>query len=182
MRYRRMNIDGGTYFFTVVTYERRPLFSDGQAVALLNEVIARVQSRHPFDLEAQVVLPDHLHAIWQLPKEDANFSTRWRLIKEAFTREYVKRFERIRRPSGTDPKYRYAVWQHRFWEHVIGDDRDMAAHLDYIHLNPVHHGLAKSPSEWPHSTFTKYVARGVYEPTWGSTEKPELPAWAKQHE
>jgi putative transposase len=183
MRYRRVRIEGATYFFTVVTHQRRPIFRDPLSVALLDEVIGKIRTWHPFEIDAQVVLPDHLHALWTLPEGDADYSRRWRLIKEAFTRAHVKR-QRLR--SGWDETSAHqndqAVWQRRFWEHLIRDERDFATHLDYIHLNPVQHGLTQAPGDWPHSTFSRWVARGTYEPNWGSDSPSELPAWAKRHE
>ena len=182
MRYRRVLIGGASYFFTVVTHHRRPLFSDPQTVELLTGATAKIRKWHPFDIEAQVVLPDHLHVIWTLPDGDANYGARWRLIKEAFTRTYCQSHgsheqTEVARSRGEQP-----VWQRRFWEHLIRDERDFAAHLDYIHLNPVHHGLAAAPRDWQHSTFAAWVERGVYDPAWGSGETPELPEWAKQFE
>jgi putative transposase len=182
MNYRRLKVEGASYFFTVVTQQRRKLFCDGVAVAMLDDAIARVVQRHPFVVEAQVIMPDHIHALWQLPDKDSDFSLRWRLSKEAFTKAYVKRHgvsyvDAARRARGEQP-----LWQRRFWEHLIRDDRDFCAHLDYIHLNPVHHGYVKAPRDWPHSTFRSWVERGVYEPEWGSDAKPELPAWAKSFE
>jgi putative transposase len=182
MRYRRIKVEGASYFFTLVTQDRRKLFTDAETVVLLEQAIARVKQRHPFEVEAQVIMPDHLHALWHLPERDADYSTRWRLIKEGFTKAVVNRcgtrpIETARRARGEQ-----SVWQRRFWEHLIRDDRDFAAHLDYIHLNPVHHGYVTAPRDWPYSTFRKWVAQGVYEPEWGSNEKPELPEWANRFE
>ena len=182
MRYRRITIEGATYFFTVVTDQRRRLFNCPEVVHLLDDAIDKIRSRHPFDIEAQVVMPDHIHAIWRLPDCDAKYTTRWRLIKEAFTRAYAKNYEVPERTEVNRARGEQNVWQRRFWEHMIRDERDFAAHLDYIHLNPVHHGLAQTPRQWPHSTFQKWVERGVYDPVWGSDERPELPDWAKRHE
>jgi putative transposase len=137
MRYRRARVSGGTFFFTLVTENRRPLFRDSPAVSLLMECIGKIRGRYPFQLDAYVVLPDHLHALWTLPNGDTNFSTRWRLIKEAFTRA----------------KGEQGVWQRRFWEHAIRDERDFERHLDYIHINPVHHGLSTTARDWPYSSF-----------------------------
>ena len=172
MRYRRTRIEGATYFFTVVTYNRRPLFRDPGLVVILEEAINRIRDRHPFEIEAHVTLPEHLHALWALPEGDANYSTRWRLIKEAVTRACASQTDERAGP----------IWQPRFWEHVIRDERDFVRHLDYIHLNPVHHGLVAKPSDWPYSTFLKWMARGVYDVEWGANEKPELPDWALKHE
>ena len=182
MRYRRLKVEGASYFFTVVTFERRKLFGEPEAVELLNEAIFRVRNRHPFDLEALVVLPDHLHALWQMPPNDASYSMRWRLVKEAFTRSYMRRFGIPDATPTQQGRGEQTVWQRRFWEHLIRDDSDFAAHLDYIHLNPVHHGLSRSPEDWPHSTFKQWVGRGAYEPGWGSDVKPALPDWSKKFE
>jgi putative transposase len=182
MRYKRLKVEGASYFFTVVTHERRKLFLDADVVAWYNEAVTRVQQRHPFDLEAQVVLPDHLHALWQLPRDDADYSTRWRLIKEAFTKAYLKHHGPPIVSESRRNKSEQGFWQRRFWEHLIRDDRDFGDHLDYIHLNPVRHGFVVAPSEWPYSSFARWVALGVYEPNWGSGEKQELPEWAREFE
>ena len=182
MRYRRANLTGGTYFFTLVTEGRRPVFRERETVTQLLQAVETVRSRHPFEMDAYVVLPDHLHALWTLPEGDAKFSTRWRLIKEAFTRAYLKTNAPPERNASRLAKGEQAVWQRRFWEHTIRDDADFAAHLNYIHLNPVHHGLASAPRDWPHSSFLAWVAREAYDVTWGSDALSELPEWAKRHE
>src|SRR5262245_46991258 len=177
MRYRRVNAAGATFFFTLVTERRRPLFREPGSVELFLEAVEKVRSRHPFDVDAYVVLPDHLHALWTLPEGDANFSTRWRLIKEAFTRAYIKMHGALDRNASRQSKGEQAIWQRRFWEHVIRDDADFAGHLHYIHINPVKHGLVAAARDRPHSTFQDWVARGVYDETWGSQETPPLPSW-----
>ena len=182
MRYRRVKIEGATYFFTLVTHERRRLFRDPENVALLDAAIARIQARHPFEIAAYVVLPDHLHAIWQLPPHDTDYSMRWRLIKEAFTKAYLKRHHPPDINASRRKKGEQGLWQRRFREHVIRDGKDFSDHVDYIHLNPVRHGLAAAPKTWPYSSFAAWVAREVYELNWGSGELPELPAWAKSAE
>ena len=182
MRYRRVKLEGAMYFFTLVTHERRKLFDDPELVALLDAAIGRIQVRHPFEQVAHVVLPDHLHTIWQLPPEDANYSMRWRLIKEAFTKAYLKLYRPPVINESRQKKGEQGLWQRRFWEHLIKDEKDLADHVDYIHLNPVRHGLVAAPRAWPHSSFTEWVARDVYELNWGSGEMPALPAWAKMAE
>ena len=157
MRYRRQRVAGGTYFFTVVTAGRRPMLASSDSVGRLREAFRHVRTRHPFRIDAIAVLPDHLHAVWTLPGGDADYSTRWRLIKSRFTRGYVS--------TG-------AIWQNRFWEHVIRDERDLAAHIDYIHFNPVKHGLVQRAADWPHSSFHRYAASGVYGADWGSGGDP----------
>lgn len=152
-RYKRAQQPGGTFFFTVVTYRRRKLFYDMNNRMILKKVIMEVQSTHPFNIDAWVLLPEHLHCIWTLPEGDMDFSKRWGLIKAKFSKA-------LSHP--TTP-----VWQNRFWEHLIRDDRDLQTHLDYIHYNPVKHGLVESPKDWPSSTFHRYVQEGLYPLNWG---------------
>ena len=151
MRYRRTFQPGGSFFFTVVTAHRRPIFASADAVALLREAFRVVRKARPFDIDAIVVLPDHLHCIWTLPDGDADFMTRWRLIKTWFSKHSA--FKNI--------------WQHRYWEHLLRDERDFEHHVDYIHFNPVRHGLVNRVVEWPYSSFHQYVARGMYPVDWG---------------
>ena len=155
MHYRRAFTPGGTFFFTLVTEGRRPVFASAAAVELLRSAFRSVRHTRPFEMDAMVVMPDHLHCIWTLPRDDADFSTRWRLIKTWFTKHH-------------EPDQRaQAIWQPRYWEHQIRDEDDLARHVDYIHYNPVKHGLAASPMEWPHSSFRRYVAAGIYSADWG---------------
>jgi len=161
MQYRRMYVPGATYFFTVVTHQRRPVFADPARVALLRDVMRREMAARPFAIDAMVVLPDHLHAIWILPEDDADFSVRWRRIKSEFSRGLATAGGRAR-----------PVWQPRFWEHVIRNDQDHAAHRDYIHINPVKHGLVSAAADWPHSSFHRFVRQAVYPPDWGTLDVP----------
>ncbi len=149
MNYRRAHVPGGTYFFTVVTRNRAPVFADIAQVERLKAAFSHVRDTRPFRMPALVVLPDHLHTIWTLPEDDTDFSTRWRLIKH-----YVQR-------ASAEP-----LWQPRFWEHVIRDEDDFGRHFDYIHGNPVKHGLVNKLCDWPHSTFHRYVNLEVYSPDW----------------
>ncbi|MEM9005128.1 MAG: transposase [Cyanobacteria bacterium P01_F01_bin.86] len=165
MSYRRFNVPGATYFFTVVTYERQPLFQDPNNVQLLREAFHTVKQRYPFTIDAIVVLPDHVHALWTLPEEDANFSTRWRLIKEYVSRRCDLVYNQALSSSRVKKGER-AVWQRRFWEHCIRDERDFVNHCDYIHYNPVKHGLVRSPRDWPYSSFERYVRAGMYDEAW----------------
>ena len=139
MRYRRAKIYGGTYFFTVNLAERgRTLLVDH--IEHLRNAVRLVTSRHPFVIDAIVILPDHIHALWTLPEGDADYSTRWALIKAGFSRG-LERGELIRRSRLR--KGDRGIWQRRFWEHAIRDDRDFERHLDYIHYNPVKHGFVE---------------------------------------
>lgn len=152
--YRRVYVMGGWYFFTLVTYQRYPLFRNPENISHLRNAFAHVIKKHPFSIKAIVILPDHLHCIWSLPDDDKDYSTRWRLIKHYFSRQKIS--------CPLDK-----IWQPRFWEHFIRDETDLKNHIDYIHYNPVKHGLASSPAEWRHSTFHKYVRHGWYDKDWG---------------
>ena len=190
MRYRRLRLPGATYFFTVVTGNREPMFSETANVDLLCDVMRLVAIDHRFEIEAQAILPDHLHALWTLPEGDADFSARWMLIKSNFSRRLNVGLRKGAQPDlrkGAQPDQRgYArasrrerrVWQKRYWEHLIRDDDDFVRHIEYIHYNPVKHGLVKAPIDRPHSTFGDYVNRGLYDAHWGADVMPPLPAWA----
>jgi putative transposase len=167
--YRRYFVAGGTYFFTLVAHDRRPFLCDALARRHLGAAFRTIQESRPFEIPAIVVLPDHLHAIWTLPPGDDEYSTRWRRIKEEFTRNYLADGGQ-EAPISESRKARgeRGIWQRRYWEHVIRDERDFDRHFDYIHYNPVKHGYAGSPGAWPHSSFQRWVKRGVYEPRWGA--------------
>ena len=170
MRYRRLRQPGGTYFFTLVTFQRRTILADADRCSLLRHAIDEVRSWHPFIVEAEVFLPDHIHSIWRLPDDDGDFSTRWRLVKQAFIRRLDRRGELMRAPDRTP-----MVWQKRFWEHLIRDERDFTAHVEYIHFNPVKHGLVKRPRDWQHSSFMDWVRRGCYDTDWAADAEPIFP-------
>lgn len=163
--YRRARVPGGGYFFTVVTRHRQPLFTSEDRIEILRDAFRQIKARRPFDIEAIVILPDHLHALWRLPDGDADFSGRWREIK--------KQVSNLIAPASDDQGER-RVWQRRFWEHLIRDEADWRRHLDYIHYNPVKHGLATRPLDWPWSSFRAAVARGWYTEDWGGDVGPEL--------
>jgi putative transposase len=170
--YRRWMILGETFYFTVVTHDRRPIFDRDKNVRLLGEVMRLVRATTPFQTIAVVVLPDHLHCVWSLPCGDSDFSTRWKRIKREFTirlplgcgahpDQVVSASRRSRGEKG--------VWQRRFWEHVVRDDDELDQLCDYIHYNPVKHGYASSPAVWPWSSFARFVASGHYPIEWGRT-------------
>jgi putative transposase len=168
--YRRWRVPGGTYFFTVVTYQRRRLFDSAVARELLGSVIRDCRTEWSFHIDAIVLLPDHLHAIWTLPTSDDRYSARWSRIKKEFTRAWLQRGGVEAAPSPSQKREgRRGVWQPRFWEHVIRDERDFERHADYVHYNPVKHGLSSRPADWPHSTFRQWVERGSYPADWGRT-------------
>ncbi len=149
--YRRLFIPGGTYFFTVNLLDRRrSLLTDN--IDALRAAYSYVQSRHPFETVAVCILPEHLHYVWRLPPDDDDYPMRWQLLKSRFSKSL---------PRGADPregrrKGEHGVWQRRFWEHVLRDAEDLDRHVDYIHWNPVKHGLVAAPENWPYSTFHKW--------------------------
>ena len=167
MIYRRTKIKGGTYFFTVVTQNRRPFLCQPDNVVLLRQALQYTMQRHPMEIDAFVLLPDHLHSIWTLPDDDHNFSMRWRLIKSYFSRYCQDSYQNSVSTSRQNKQER-AFWQRRFWEHMIRDDQDFINHVEYIHYNPVKHGLVAAPKEWEYSSFHRYVQAGLYDEVWGA--------------
>lgn len=167
--YRRYFIPGGTYFFTVVTEHRAPIFAQESARAILGDVMRRCLERYPVETIALVLLPDHLHALWTLPRGDDRYSLRWRWIKREFTREWLATGG-VEQPRSTKRvnQRRRGVWQRKFWEHTIEDEDDLAAHFDYIHINPLKHAYVARVRDWPHSTFHRYVESGHYDLNWAA--------------
>lgn len=173
--YRRFRSAGGTFFFTVKTERNAPIFGDPQNVRLLGQVLREMKARWPFQMNALVLLPDHLHAIWSLRASDFDYSIRWAWLKKEFTRRYLDAGGNEQRTSmSRQQNRRRGVWQRRFWEHTILNDGDFDAHFDYVHWNPVKHGYVKTPAEWPHSTFHRWVNAGVYDASWGCGEEIPL--------
>ena len=160
--YRRNFVAGGCYFFTVNLAERRlRLLTDN--IELLRAAFRDTRRRHPFTIDAIVVLPDHLHAVWTLPGGDDNFAIRWQLIKAGFSRG-LPRVERV--SASRSRKGERGIWQRRYWEHTLRDEDDFARHLDYIHFNPVKHGLVDRVRDWPFSSFHRMVRLGVHPENW----------------
>ena len=160
--YRRNRIPGGTYFFTVNLLERSSSMLVTHIDAL-RDAVRTVRARRPFHIDAWVVLPDHMHAVWTLPADDADYSGRWKAIKIGFAQALPKT---ERRSPVRVARGERGIWQRRFWEHTIRDEQDYAAHVDYVHINPVKHGLVASVRDWPYSSFHRYVTQGVYAPDW----------------
>ena len=173
--YRRSIIDGGTYFFTVVTYNRVPIFADIKVRRILRSALLNVKDRYPFNLDAICLLPEHIHCIWTLPDGDSDYSLRWKEIKRIFTREYLKKVgPGEARNESRQKRGEAAIWQRRFWEHTIRDEDDLSRHLDYIHYNPVKHGYVQSVHEWRWSSFHRYIKMGYYDIDWGSAIKKDV--------
>ena len=162
-RYRRAKIEGGTFFFTVALADR-PADLLVRHIDHLRKAYRFVVERYHFETVAICILPDHLHAIWSLPQKDFNFSMRWSLIKSGFSRllptaDLRSRSQIVKRDKG--------IWQRRYWEHAICDENDLARHIDYVHFDPLKHGHVSQVREWPHSSFHRYVERGLLPLDWG---------------
>ncbi|NIA20780.1 MAG: transposase [Anaerolineaceae bacterium] len=167
--YRRAAVPGGTFFFTAVAFQRRPLLTTSGVRPLLRRAILDTRRERPFRILAQVLLPNHLHTIWELPPGDDDFSTRWRLIKTRVTRSLRGRGIDIPHPNASRRRrHQHGLWQPRFWEHGVRDEDDLERHVDYIHWNPVKHGLVDRVGDWPWSTFHRCVRLGIYPPDWGA--------------
>ncbi|MGC1953665.1 MAG: transposase [Gammaproteobacteria bacterium] len=166
--YRRARIRGATYFFTVNCAERSGNHLLVDHIHRLRPIFCKVKSEHPFEIDAMVVLPEHLHCIWTLPPGDVDYPTRWALIKAGFSRAIAagerQSMSRIKRGER-------GIWQRRYWEHLIRDDQDFQRHVDYIHWNPVKHGWVRRVKDWPHSSFHAYVRRGIYPANWACEPK-----------
>ena len=176
--YRRWKIPGGSFFFTAVTASRRPILTTDLGRKSFHEALDEVRAEKPFELFAIVLLPDHLHCIWNLPVGDLDFSSRWADVKAAFTKKHLAGggaeapISASRRKKGER-----GVWQRRFWEHFVRDEDDLKRCVDYLHYNPVKHGLVRNVKDWPWSSFHRYVALGEYAENWGSAMQiPHDPA------
>jgi putative transposase len=163
--YIRDRTPGGLYFFTVNLAERRGNTLLVDRIDCLRAAFRETFATYPAVMDAVVILPEHLHCIWQLPPGDDAYPTRWRLIKSRFSR-WLEPGER--RTESRLHKGERGIWQRRYWEHLIRDEQDYARHVDYIHYNPVKHGLVARAKDWPYSTFSRWVGRGVYHENWGN--------------
>ncbi len=141
------------YFITTVTEHRRPILVSNSS--LLAAAVGRVKRDLPFEAIAWSVLPDHFHLVMNPGTNDPAMIIK--RIKQIFGYKY-------RHLVGA---YRGRVWQRRYWDHIIRDEADLNRHIDYIHYNPVKHGLVATPIEWPLSSFVRYQAQGVYPSDWG---------------
>lgn len=167
-RYIRSFVPGGTYFFTVALQDRRSRLLI-EHVERLRAAYRRISQLHPFETVAVCILPDHIHAIWRMPPDDADFALRWRLIKSGFSRG----FEPAATNASQAAKREKGIWQRRYWEHQIRDDDDLRRHVDYVHFNPVKHGHARQAGDWPYTSLRRWVARGDLPEDWGLACAPE---------
>lgn len=162
--YRRFYIPGATWFFTVNLAERRDNRLLVEHIDSLRSAFVYAKRRKPFTMEAVVIMPDHLHTIWRLPLDDADYSSRWSLVKSHFSRT-IQNEERISDSRKT--RRERGIWQRRYWAHLLTSQEDFNNHCDYIHWNPVKHGHVAKVADWPYSSFHRHVASGTYPANWG---------------
>ncbi len=166
--YTRAFVPGGTFFFTLVAERRRPILTSPSMRDALHRAINLTRRERPFVLNAIVLLPDHLHCIMTMPEGDADFSTRWRLIKTRATRAYLRGGgSEAGRSASKQSRGERGVWQRRLWEHQVRDEAAYIKLCDYIHYNPVRHGHVRCPHQWEFSSFARFVREKLYEPDWG---------------
>jgi putative transposase len=168
--YRRYTTGAKSYFFTLATYQRQPILLASEFRTALRDALIETRRRFPFSIDSWVLLPDHLHSIWTLPDENADFSQRWSMIKRLTTQQLqTTQMVRTAHPTESRSKRREGtLWQRRFWEHQIRDEKDLRHHLDYCYWNPVRHGLVDAVRLWPYSTFHRDVRKGFYPENWGN--------------
>ncbi len=165
--WRRAYVPGGSFFFTVVTDRRARFLDRVPARPILASLLRRCQSSWPFTINAMVLLLDHLHAIWSLPPGDAEYPKRWGWVKKEFTKAWLSVGGREQQQTpGRIRDERRGVWQPKYWEHTLEGEDDFERHFDYIHYNPVKHGLVRCPRDWPSSSFHRWVRAGVYPEDW----------------
>jgi len=164
MNIRRYHIEG-IYFITTVTKNRMPLFGDSDAIELLFDVLRNVKRKHPFDSIAYCIMPDHIHLMLKVTDvSNHNISTIMHAVKRQFTLRY-KQLQGLQS---------FSAWQTRFYDHIIRDQKDFEHHLNYIHFNPIKHGLAIKSEDYQYSSFRYYLKRGYYEIGWGHTEPEDI--------
>jgi putative transposase len=174
--YRRNYVPGGTYFFTIVTHQRGPILGIELGRRCLHEALQEEKNKRPFEIFAMVLLPDHVHSVWVLPSGDHDYSLRWQKIKEGFTRRFLH--SGGDEGASTQSRLRHrerAIWQRRFWEHTCRDQEDLKRFLDYLHWNPVKHGLVRRVRDYPWSSFHRFVRLGEYDLGWGDVDP--CPGW-----
>jgi putative transposase len=165
--YRRFYREGSIIFLTIVTYNRQLIFKDEKNIDLLRKATAIVKSEMPFEILGAVILPNHLHFLWQLPPNNGDFSKRVGRLKALFTKSFKQENNVIQEVSRSRIKHRESnIWQRRFWDHHIRDEEDFEQHLNYIHYNPVKHHFVSCPHFWQYSSFNLWVKKGVYSSQW----------------
>ncbi len=174
--YRRFYVSQGTYFITQVTYKRQKWLCSEMGRKGLREAIEKVREKYFFSIDAFILLPDHFHCLFTLPENDDNISVRLKLIKTYVSKHYKNHIGvDVKLSRSGERRGESNLWQRRFWEHCIRNEQDLIAHYDYIHYNPVKHGLCNSPQDWPYSTIHRLIKQGVYPADWGKNDKIEIP-------
>jgi putative transposase len=169
--FRRFFVPGGTYLFTVITQDRRPILSTAAARDCLRTAIQSVRRKRPIRVVAIVLLPEHVHTVWTLPPDDDDYPLRWAQIKEQFTRSFLASGgDEAPVTSSRTRHHERGIWQRRYWEHTCRDDEDLKRCVDYVHWNPVKHGLVKRVRDYPWSTFHRFVKEGEHDLDWGGTD------------
>src|SRR5215475_348490 len=164
--YRRADVKSGAFFFTVALANRSSSLLI-EEITRLRRIYQTVQKRRPFETIAICIMPDHIHALWWLPENDCDYAARWSLIKSGFSRG----LDAQPRSRSKISKREKGIWQRRYWEHAIRDDADLERHVDYIHFNPVKHRYVTRVADWPHSSFHRFVERGLHVSDWGGDMK-----------
>ncbi len=167
VQYRRNFISGATYFFTQTLQDRSSNYLI-RYIDLLRISMQKTRQKLPFSIVAMVVLPEHMHSIWKLPDNDSAYDKRWRLFKSYFSQELIKLDNKC---ISKNNRGEYNLWQKRYWEHTIRDERDLNIHIDYVHYNPVKHKLVESPRDWPYSSIHKYIRYDILPENWGGKER-----------
>ncbi|MFL0797173.1 MAG: transposase [Cellvibrionaceae bacterium] len=162
VNYRRNYLPGGTFFFTASLQDRSKTYLVDN-IECFRQSVRLTKQKYPFEIIAAVVLPDHVHMIWQLPQGESDFSKRWQMIKKEFTKSLLAHSVPVSRKS----ENRYNLWQSRFWEYTIRNEQDLERCINYIHYNPVKHSYVTRVWGWPFSSFHQYVSRGVLSVDWG---------------
>ena len=163
MNIRRYYIPDAVYFITSVTKNRERIFENAKNIKLFWDTLCRVKEYYPHELQSYVLLPDHFHFL--IRPIDCSFSKRFQSLHRNFTLNYKQLYS---------IKTNLQLWQHRFWDHVIRNEKDWQFHLNYIHYNPVKHGYVTRPEEWVNSSFRIWVRRGAYNIGWGHKELEDL--------
>lgn len=180
--WRRYFVPGGTYFFTINTDRRRPIFGSSRAIELLGQKIRDCQARWPFTVHAIVLLPDHWHTLWSLPSGDDRYPARLGWIKKEFTKDWLSAgVKEVAQSKGRIQDGRRGVWQPKYWEHTLESEDEFEPYFDYIHFNPVKHGYVKRPGDWPASSFHRWIREGVYPPEWAADGNSPLTVDLAEH-
>jgi len=169
VNYRRNLQEGATYFFTVTLQNRQSTLLVNK-IHFLRKAMKQVMQTHFYTIDGIVILPDHIHTIWTLPEGDSDYPLRWKKIKTAFTKSVQKEGLILEKTRHGEAR----LWQRRYWEHTIRDEYDLACHLNYLHYNPVKHGLVEAVKDWPYSSFHSYIKRGILSVEWGDERDDDI--------